>query len=91
MQEGEFVNFVNKHDFTSVGFGMLCGMMLERLEELTVIRCSDFMDINSWTLSAIKNLRNLTSLRLEDIKCSEEINVISTLSTLSKVSPYCMT
>ena len=87
MQEGEFINFVNKHDFTMIGFGMLCGMLMDSLEELTVMRCNDFFDLNSWGSDAMKMLRNLKCLRLEEVKCSgEDVNLISRLSSLTQVN-----
>ena len=86
LQDGDFITFTNKHDFGMIGFGMLCGMLLDSLEELTVIRCNDFFDVSTWGLSAVKSLRSLKSLRLEEVKCSAENgDVINRLSTLSKV------
>lgn len=86
LQDNEFINFVNKHDFSMIGFGFLCGMLRDSLEELTVMRCNDFFDLSAWGPYAIQSLKSLKSLRLEEVKCSgENVNLISRLSNLSQV------
>jgi len=45
VQESKYVDLVSKHDFSRVTFGMMCGMMYDILEELIILHCSDWFQV----------------------------------------------
>ena len=83
MQDGEFVNLVNKHDFTMVSFGVMCGLLFESLESLTILRCSDWFNVGCGAFGTIACLKSLKSLRIEDLHCRMDLPTIA--AALSKL------
>lgn len=84
-EEGDFVNLVSKHDFTMVSFGMMCGVLYDTLAELTIMRCSDFFNVNVGAFGTIACLRALRSLHIEDLHCRLDQEGASKLSKLTQV------
>ena len=84
-EEGDFVNLVSKHDFTMVSFGMMCGVLYDTLAELTIMRCSDFFNVNVGAFGTIACLKALRSLHIEDLHCRLDQEGASKLSKLTQV------
>ena len=82
-QDGDFVNLVNKHDFTMVSFGVMCGLLYDSLESLTILRCSDWFNVGCAAFGTIACLKNLKSLRIEDLHCRMDLPAIA--AALSKL------
>lgn len=77
----------SKHDFTMSSFGMMCGQLVDQLQELTIMRCSDFFDVDAGGLDTIACLPQLRALRIEDLACPLCEDSVSKLSRLTKVQP----
>lgn len=78
---------VNKHDFNMVSFGVICGLLYDTLESLTVLRCSDWFNVGCGAFSTIASLKSLKSLRIEDLHCRMDLPAIAAaLSRLGQVT-----
>lgn len=83
------MNLVSKHDFTMVSFGAMCGLLYNSLQELTILRCSDFFNVNSGAFGTIACLKKLQSLRIEDLHCRVDPENVGKLSKMTQVSTRC--
>ena len=52
------MDMVTKHDFSRVTFGMMCGMLYDTLEELIVLHCNDWFQVNLLFLAPICSSEN---------------------------------
>lgn len=87
--EGEFISLANKHNFNLASFGLLLGMLHERLTSLSLLHVDDLF-ATGCPLSAISLLQELRELSFEELQCKIQKNSAEELGSLVKLERLCL-